>query len=179
MIKYMLAEIIDRLTKYKGDIMKKLLITILAMAAMIGTIQAKIIDRPFDISKYPINCTGYYGEQRGEYMHAGVDYSLNEDSELIAPCTGTVKAARWFKGYGNTVQIDAGDIVIDGVAYNIIVLVAHLNEIIVRKGDEITQGQLIGLSGNTGTTRGAHTHYEVRLRNLDTGRSFTVCPRMF
>jgi murein DD-endopeptidase MepM/ murein hydrolase activator NlpD len=150
---------------------------IIAIMAMLTVLNAQRVERPFDITKFPIECTGIFGEQRGEFIHAGVDYKLNEDSELTSPCDGTIKKARWFKGYGNAIVIDAGQTNYGGKVFDAEMIVAHMNQIDVQIGDDVKQGQRIGLSGNTGSTKGSHVHYELRLIDTKTGKSFPILPR--
>lgn len=58
------------------------------------------------------------------------------------------------KSYGNAVKIKH-----DNGYYT---LYAHLKEVYVKKGEYVTQGQVIGLMGNTGNSYGKHLHWEVR-----------------
>jgi murein DD-endopeptidase MepM/ murein hydrolase activator NlpD len=43
---------------------------------------------------------------------------------------------------------------------------AHLSKVLVRSGERVKRGDLIGLSGRTGIVTGPHLHYEVRLRGV-------------
>ena len=45
------------------------------------------------------------------------------------------------------------------------VLYAHLNSIKVKKGENITQGDVVAYSGNTGDSTGPHLHYEIKQGN--------------
>ena len=41
--------------------------------------------------------------------------------------------------------------------------VGHLNQILVKPGDRVSQGSAIGLEGSTGNSTGPHVHFEVRV----------------
>ncbi|PIU20111.1 MAG: hypothetical protein COT18_03950 [Elusimicrobia bacterium CG08_land_8_20_14_0_20_59_10] len=58
-------------------------------------------------------------------------------------------------GYGNVIMIDHGN--------GYVTLYAHLSQINVAPCQGVYVGNLIGLSGNTGNSFGAHLHFEVRL----------------
>jgi len=59
-------------------------------------------------------------------------------------------------GYGNTVVVSHGG--------NLATLSAHLSQVLVRPGETVTAGQVVGLAGSTGMSTGPHLHFEVRLR---------------
>ena len=87
--------------------------------------------------------------------HPGIDIAAGLGAPVYASDTGVIVFAGWStRGYGNLVIIDHGN----GwqTAY------AHLSQINVACGGAIYQGQLIGLSGNTGNSTGAHLHFEMR-----------------
>lgn len=87
--------------------------------------------------------------------HKGVDVGIPIGTRLVAPEGGTVIAAGTStSGYGKYVKIrtkDGKDIIL-----------GHLSEIDTRAGAVVKEGQLIGLSGNTGNSTGPHVHIEVR-----------------
>jgi murein DD-endopeptidase MepM/ murein hydrolase activator NlpD len=90
-------------------------------------------------------------------MHTGVDFLANTGTPIYATGNGVVVTAeRNNHGYGRMVVIDHG--------YGYETLYAHLSQIQVRPGQQITRGEVIGLVGNTGISTAPHLHYEV-IRN--------------
>ena len=71
----------------------------------------------------------------------------------IAADGGKVIYAGWYGGYGNMVKIQHSN--------GLITLYAHLQSIRVVKGQDVTQGQTVGLIGSTGNSTGPHLHFEV------------------
>lgn len=91
---------------------------------------------------------------RTRRMHSGVDYSMPVGSNVFATGDGVVsKVETKFGGYGKNVVIDHG--------FGFKTRYAHLNGFAVRTGQKVKRGELIGYSGNTGTSSGPHLHYEV------------------
>jgi murein DD-endopeptidase MepM/ murein hydrolase activator NlpD len=88
--------------------------------------------------------------------HLGIDISAPEGSYVYAAGSGVVTMAQggWNYGYGNVVQIDHGN--------GDVTVYAHLSSINVAPCQSVGQGALIGLSGNTGNSFGAHLHFEIR-----------------
>ena len=91
-------------------------------------------------------------------FHPGMDFTAAVGTEIYATANGTVsliKTEPW--GYGNHIIINHGN------GYT--TLYGHLSRSIVRPGQKIKRGQLIGYVGNTGRSTGSHLHYEVRKFN--------------
>jgi murein DD-endopeptidase MepM/ murein hydrolase activator NlpD len=59
-----------------------------------------------------------------------------------------------------------------------ITLYAHLEDIGVRKGQQVRRGDVIGTVGNTGFSTNPHLHYEIR-RRQDDGQLLPVDPRIY
>lgn len=96
--------------------------------------------------------------------HTGIDIANAYNTEIKSATDGVVvKAEKMNYFYGNNIEIEK-----DGVIFKY----AHLNQINVNEGDNITQGQIIGLMGATGQATGSHLHFEIRIN----GR--TVDPTM-
>lgn len=87
-------------------------------------------------------------------MHSGIDFASNIGAEIYATADGTVETAARGHGYGNMVTLDHG--------FGYETRYAHMSKIIVKKGEKVKRGQVIGLVGNTGLSTGPHVHYEIR-----------------
>ncbi len=88
-------------------------------------------------------------------MHTGMDFTAPTGTEIYATGNGVVTDVIYSsRGYGNTIIIDHG--------FSYTTLYAHLSKIIVRRGQKVKRGDIIGLVGNTGMSMAPHLHYEVR-----------------
>ena len=90
-------------------------------------------------------------------MHTGIDFRSPKGSRVYATADGVVKESFYNGGYGNYILIQHGN----GYATSF----AHLQKRLVKAGDKVQRGQLIGLVGNTGRSTGTHLHYEITLDN--------------
>jgi murein DD-endopeptidase MepM/ murein hydrolase activator NlpD len=105
--------------------------------------------------------------QHGAAMHPGIDLAGAYGTPIYATADGTVLRAGWNSGgYGNLVEIDHGR--------GITTRYGHMSAILVRPGDHISRGQLVGRMGSTGRSTGTHLHYEVRID----GRAVNPIPFM-
>ncbi len=89
--------------------------------------------------------------------HLGIDITAPEGSAVYAAGAGVVTQAQsgWNYGYGNVIQIDHGN--------GYVTVYAHLSSINVSVCQAVGRSTLIGLSGNTGNSFGAHLHFEIRI----------------
>lgn len=101
-----------------------------------------------------------YGTSRsynnGAYFnfHTGVDFGVcAQNLNIYAPAAGTIIYAGQWNVRGNATIIDHGQGVYSGVY--------HQSEILVSAGDQVSQGALIGLIGNTGRSTGPHLHWDL------------------
>jgi len=87
-------------------------------------------------------------------MHTGMDFSAEQGTEIYATGDAVVaEVENSRRGYGNHVVLSHG--------YGYKTLYAHMTQYIVRKGEKVKRGQIIGYVGNTGTSVAPHLHYEV------------------
>lgn len=90
-------------------------------------------------------------------FHTGIDFRGKKGDPIYATADGVVKKAFRNGGYGNYVLIDHGN----GYTTSF----SHMKKYMVKKGDRVERGQLIGLVGNSGRSTGPHLHYEIALNN--------------
>jgi len=88
---------------------------------------------------------------RGHEFHNGIDFVVDKGTPILATGPGRVEAAAFDGPNGNRVSID------HGFGYRSVY--CHLSKILVKPGEQITRGQIVGLSGNTGRSSGPHLHY--------------------
>ena len=87
-------------------------------------------------------------------FHAGMDFSAKSGTPIYATGNGKIlKVRRSKRGYGNHVVINHG--------YGYKTLYAHMKKYIVRQGQTVKRGEVIGYVGSTGTSVAPHLHYEV------------------
>jgi len=107
--------------------------------------------------------TSDFGQRLDPYtadrvMHEGIDIAAPHGKEVMAPSDGTVVFAGLEGGYGNVVVIDHG--------YGIKTRYGHLAKILVKAGEVVKRGHVVGAVGNTGRSTGPHLHYEVRVNGV-------------
>jgi murein DD-endopeptidase MepM/ murein hydrolase activator NlpD len=91
-------------------------------------------------------------------MHSGMDFRAPMGSEARVTAAGTVISAGWNGGYGRMVEVQH----VGGFTTRY----GHLSKILVKKGQELSAGDVVGKVGSSGRSTGPHLHYEVR-RNGD------------
>ena len=88
-------------------------------------------------------------------VHTGIDLRAGTGVPVRAAGAGEVILAGVRGGYGNAVVIGHGG--------NLATLNAHLSSILVKPGQQVQAGQIVGLVGSTGMSTGPHLHFEVRI----------------
>jgi murein DD-endopeptidase MepM/ murein hydrolase activator NlpD len=91
-------------------------------------------------------------------MHEGIDIATRIGTPVYATAAGIVSRAQTENGYGKLVVIDHG--------YGYKTFYGHNSKLMVKVGQRVKRGDLVAASGNTGTSTGAHVHYEVRLNGV-------------
>ena len=89
-------------------------------------------------------------------MHDGIDLTANRGTKVFATADGVIIEAEFTGGgYGNKILIDHG--------YGYETLYGHLHKILIKPGQHVKRGDLIGTVGNTGLSTCPHLHYEVHV----------------
>jgi len=91
----------------------------------------------------------------GEEFHTGIDISCPTGRPVYASADGMVVEANFSGGLGKCVTIFHG--------LGISTKYGHLSKIVVKEGQKVKRGTLIGYTGSTGRSTGPHLHYEVLL----------------
>ena len=85
--------------------------------------------------------------------HNGLDIAVAENTQAVAVKSGVVTEVRNSETLGKVLKYETED------GYT--VMYAHLNNVLVKKGENIKQGQIVAMTGNTGLSTGPHIHYSV------------------
>ena len=93
-------------------------------------------------------------KKRRRAFHEGIDFRAKRGVKVRATAQGKVVNSGYSPSYGENIILSHGQ------GYE--TMFAHLSKRLVKVGDEVRPGQLIGLVGSTGRSTGAHLHYEVR-----------------
>ena len=108
---------------------------------VVGTISSKYGQREPTTKTVPKN-------------HTGVDIAANMGTKIISATDGEVVLASEEGDYGKHLKIQIGDVSI---------IYAHCNNLYVKQGDRVKQGQEIAEVGSTGNSTGPHLHFEIRI----------------
>jgi len=138
----------DELTEIESQLMERRIKTILLPT--IVPIVADHIGSSFGRRLDPIAGVGA--------MHEGIDFVADQGTRVIASAGGIVVGASYHPQYGNLVEIDHGN--------DFSSRYAHLSKFVVKVGQVVKRGQVIGASGNTGRSTGPHLHFEVRYKSV-------------
>ena len=103
--------------------------------------------------------TSRYGQRDVERSsipkdHTGTDIAANTGTKIKSATEGEVVLASEEGGYGKHLKIQVGEVSI---------IYAHCNNLYVKEGDRVVQGQEIAEVGSTGNSTGPHLHFEVRI----------------
>ena len=89
-------------------------------------------------------------------FHEGLDFAAATGTPVFAPADAVVEVADRKDSYGNCIDLNHG--------YNYTTRYAHLSQILVKPGQKVKRGEMIGKVGSTGKSTGSHLHYEVRFK---------------
>jgi murein DD-endopeptidase MepM/ murein hydrolase activator NlpD len=102
--------------------------------------------------------TGTYGGRSDPFtgepgFHQGIDISTDKGQPVFATADATVESASYSGDYGNLVVLKH--------AFGLVTRYGHLSKFVVKPGQKVLRGDVIGYVGATGRATGAHLHYEI------------------
>ena len=98
-----------------------------------------------------------YGHRRRGHGHSGVDLKTKPNDEIHAAFDGEVIQSGPYHGYGNCIKIKHGN--------GVTTLYSHQSKNLVKVGQKVKAGDVIGLTGRTGRATTEHLHLEVFIQN--------------
>jgi murein DD-endopeptidase MepM/ murein hydrolase activator NlpD len=108
-----------------------------------------------------------FGVRHGA-MHEGVDIAAPVGTPVMAAASGRVIFAGRMRGYGKIIIIQHEN--------HYVTVYAHDSTNLVREGQMVSRGQVIGRVGRTGHTTGANLHFEVRHNNVASNPLIYLAP---
>lgn len=127
--------------------------------------------------------TSTFGRRRSPFtkefeLHAGLDLAAPQGLPIRSPADGTVVFAGEYPVSRSVSWWRFGKLVIVRNGEKFVTLFGHCDEVRVRAGQKVRQGDVLGTVGNTGWSTSPHVHYEVRRRAED-GRWVPVDPLIY
>lgn len=107
--------------------------------------------KPVISSRFGLRKDPFTSETR---LHSGVDIKAEKGTSVKAAMSGKVVMSCKMPDYGNVVAVDHGQ--------GIVTVYAHNEKNMVKAGDQVEKGDVIGRVGSTGRSTGPHLHFEVR-----------------
>jgi lipoprotein NlpD len=97
---------------------------------------------------------GFISQGFRKYKHEGIDIAGASGTPVVAAASGTVVIAGWDDwGLGNAITIKHRD--------GSITVYGHNRRLLVKKGQQVIQGQIIAEMGSTGNSTAPHLHFEI------------------
>ena len=118
---------------------------------------------PFVLPVQGARVSSTFGEKRfvnnatRPTRHSGIDYAIACGTDVVASNAGVVEFADFLIMIGNTIIIDHG--------LGLKTYYEHMEDIIIKAGDLVEKGQLIGHVGTTGYSTGCHLHFQAMVKN--------------
>ncbi|HKK90077.1 MAG TPA: M23 family metallopeptidase, partial [Desulfobacteraceae bacterium] len=100
----------------------------------------------------------YKKEEIDRQVHMGIDLASVARAPVPAANSGRILCTDRVGIFGNSVLIDHG--------FGLTTIYSHLSTVLVKKGDRVEKGDIIGKSGSTGLAGGDHLHFGVAVNNV-------------
>ncbi|MEE8334810.1 MAG: M23 family metallopeptidase [Candidatus Neomarinimicrobiota bacterium] len=144
-----------------GEISRRVKLELSSYNTMVSKVKGQTDKLKFLPSIRPVN-GGYLGSSFGYRedpftakvrFHYGQDFAVNRGTDIYSPADGIVNYSGNQGGYGKVIKLIHDD--------GFKTIYAHLSKILVKRGQFVKRGDLIGISGISGGSAGPHLHYEV------------------
>lgn len=127
--------------------------------------------------------TSTFGRRRSPFtkefeLHVGLDLAAPQGMPIRSPAAGVVVFAGEYPVSRSVGWWRFGKLVIVRNGERFVTLFGHCDEVRVRAGQKVSQGDVLGTVGNTGWSTSPHVHYEIR-RRADDGRWVPVDPLLY
>ena len=100
----------------------------------------------------------FYINKKYRNRHRGWDFRAPIGTKIRASNNGVVVLIDKFKAFGGTVVLDHGQ--------GVFSLFFHLSKFLIKEGDYLEKGDVLGLTGNTGVSSGPHLHWGLSVHNV-------------
>lgn len=101
-------------------------------------------------------------------MHQGLDYHARQGSPVVSTADGVISMAKKKGSFGLVIEVNHGN--------GFKTRYAHLQKILVKRGQRVKRGEVIGRVGKTGRTTGSNLHYEVIFRKINRNPLHYIIP---
>ncbi|MGL4576176.1 MAG: M23 family metallopeptidase, partial [Burkholderiaceae bacterium] len=103
-------------------------------------------------------------------QHTGIDFAAPHGTRIMAASDGVVQFIGVQRGYGNVIVLEH--------AGRVETLYAHMSGFAsgLRKGSQVSQGDVIGYVGSTGWSTGPHLHYEYHINDVAVNPATVALP---
>lgn len=119
-----------------------------------------ILNLMYPTPKYTAISDGWPNHSSGRY-HGALDFPCPVGTNVLSAQEGKVIfVGNEEKGYGNYIMVYHGT---DSKGRSVVTLYAHNSLIVAKKGQRVSKGDIIAISGNTGRSTGPHLHFELRI----------------
>ncbi len=110
------------------------------------------------VSEADFGKSRYVNNAKTSYRHNGLDIGQDKGTPVMASNSGRVLLAKFLIGTGNTVIIEHG--------FGLKTWYYHMNELSVKTGDQVLQGDIIGKVGSTGFSTSPHLHFSASVNGV-------------
>ncbi|MBN1531905.1 MAG: M23 family metallopeptidase [Spirochaetes bacterium] len=110
---------------------------------------------------WPLNCVDTISSpfgMRGRQMHTGTDMPSPRGTLILAAMDGRAVFTGYTGGHGRTIYLEHRN--------DFFTRYSHCSVILVKNGDYVKRGQVIGLVGSSGRSTGNHLHFEIRYKDV-------------